>query len=118
MSGRMSDIEKAIESMVLMTQECFTPCFECGSSPVAEFREEELKKFAKEHPECVQYQREMRSHWQGPYIDRPDWLLVQPAICFIGGVCCSCCEENHKDVWDKCEQAKLDYMEECRRNPG
>ena len=108
------DIKEAIDSMVYMTQEAFTPCLECGNSPIGEFREEELKEFAGRHPECVRFQREMRSNWQKPHIDVPDWRLVQPAVCFISGVCCDCCKKNHIDVWDMCRQARLD----CEREVG
>lgn len=106
----MSDIKEAIESMVFMTQECFTPCFECGNVPVAEFREKKLKEFAEEHPECAQYHRDLFPG--GISSEVPDWRLVRPAICFIGGVCCDCCEKNHKNTWDMCQQAKLDYEKE------
>ena len=106
----LQDIEQAIESMVFMTQEAFTPCLECGNSPVGEFREEKLKKFAEEHPECVKFHRD--TFPDGISSEIPDWKLVQPAICFIAGVCCGCCEKNHKDVWDMCQQTRLDYEKE------
>lgn len=111
-SGKMP-IEKAIGFMVGMTQEAFTACLECGSVPVAEFREEELRKFAKEHPECVQYHQDM---FPGGISERvPDWTLVQPAACLISGICCNCCERAHKGTWGMCQQARLDYEKEEKK---
>jgi len=103
----MRMVNKAIEDMQLMTQECFTACLECGEEPVGEHRKEKLEKFAIEHPECVQYQKELL---QPRGI--PDWKLVEPPKCFIMMVCCRCCEDNHKGVWEMCQQARKDYEEE------
>ena len=100
-------VKQQIESMEFMTQKSFTACLECGNSPVAEFRKKELEKFAKKHPDCAQFHRDI---FPGGISEKiPDWQLVRPAICFITGVCCDCCEKNHKDIWDICQQARLDY---------
>jgi len=110
--GVKMEVDEDIQYMIDMTQEAFTACLECHNAPVGEHRERELRRFAEEHPDIVEHQKELvRGYGQGPK-GIPDWRLIEPAICFIGMVCCSCCEDNHKDIWDMCQQAREDYERE------